>query len=297
MALLSTYLTRGDSLRATVSAGSPLPLGFMLAMGFGLWLHIGWQFQSKLVRWGGVALFWFGLLAAYSRGPWMAGAAVYVVFNAFSPRPVTKLMKAAAAAMITAMIVAMTPLADKILSVLPFTGGQVDTYNVIYRQRLFARCLEVIGESPWLGAPDGYLKLADMRQAQGIVDLVNTYMQIMLNNGILGLGLFLGFILTALYRAWRAGRMLRKLNPEISSLGPALAACIVGTLLMLADGSFGNGVEKAFYMLGALSSAYAYLLVSGKVGLVASAPAAIDPAPPRRTPGNNNVTGRTRVLR
>ena len=236
-ASVSVYLARGASLRAMASSGHPLALGHLLAIAFGLWLYLQSRVDSKRLRIGVVVLFWAGLLAAYARGAWITGVLVYFLFAALRPNPFSKVFKSALAAMVVAVL-DLSPLGEKVVSVLPFLGGKVDNFNVVYRQRLWDRSWEIIQESPILGDPAAMLKLQDLRQGQGIIDLVNSYVAVLLGSGFVGLSIFLGFILILLFKAWSASRRFMGLDPDFGLLGASLVACIIGTLLLIENGSF-----------------------------------------------------------
>jgi hypothetical protein len=64
---LRFYLFRGGALRAQVSAGHALALGYLLASAIGFWLYL--QSHVKPARWGiaVMLLLWLGLLVTYSR--------------------------------------------------------------------------------------------------------------------------------------------------------------------------------------------------------------------------------------
>jgi O-antigen ligase len=51
--------------------------------------------------------------------------------------------------------------------------------------------LALIQQSPWWGVPNYENALQSFRQGEGMIDLVNTYIVIMLNSGVVGLVLFL----------------------------------------------------------------------------------------------------------
>ena len=80
------YLLRNSVLRAQVSAGHPLALGYLLAVAFGFWLYLQPQIESRVKRAAVTALLWAGLFAAYSRGPWIGAIAIYCVEVALNPR-------------------------------------------------------------------------------------------------------------------------------------------------------------------------------------------------------------------
>jgi O-antigen ligase len=172
---------------------------------------------------------------------------------------VSKLLKSAGVAAFLVALVALSPLRDKVVNVLPFLGGTIDSANVTYRHRLFDRAWEIILESPLLGNQDALLRMQDLRQGQGIIDVVNAYLQILLDNGFVGLFLILSFILIALLKTWSANRRTRITDPDYSMMGASLVACILATLLMMFDGGFGGGSGRMFYVLAALAAAYVRL--------------------------------------
>jgi O-antigen ligase len=253
------YLARGTSLRAMASSGHSMALGHLLVIAFGLSLYLQTRVVSKRVRLGIAALFWAGLMAAYARGAWIVGVVVYFLFAALRPNPLSKFLKATGIAAVIAPLVYLSPLGDKITSVLPFLGGKVDNFNVVYRQRLWDRSWQIIQESPIWGDQEAMLKMQDLRQGEGIIDLVNSYVQILLDNGFVGLILFLSFVLIPLFKAWSSSRKLMRADPDFGLLGASLVSCIVGTLLLIQNGSFVGVSEMMFYVIAALTAAYAYL--------------------------------------
>jgi hypothetical protein len=255
----SLYVPRGDSLRAMASSGHSLVLGYLLAIAFGVWLYLGPQVKSRRSRLAVFVLLWLGLLAAYSRGPWIGAVCIYLAFAALGTKAFSTLFKAVSVGFVAAIAVSLSPLRDRIVSVLPFFGGSIDSENVDYRQRLFDRSWQVIQDSPLFGDPDALLKMQDLRQGQGIVDLINSYLEILLNSGFVGLALFLTFISNGLFKAWATSRRFRTDDPDFALLGACLVSCILGTLLMMVNGSFGTGVEKLFYVLAALTAAYVHI--------------------------------------
>jgi hypothetical protein len=257
--LFELYLTRGTSLRAMASTGHSMALGHMLVIAFGFWLYLQTRVASKSTRIGGTAIFWLGLLAAYTRGAWIGGVLVYFLFAALRPNPLSKFLKATGVSVVIAFLVYLSPLGDKIVSVLPFLGGTVDSFNVVYRQRLFDLSWQIIQESPMLGDQAALLKMQALRQGQGIIDLVNAYMGILLENGFVGLTLFLWFILIALFKAWSSSRKSKQADSDFGLLGASLVACILGTLLVIENGSFSGVSVTLFYSLAGLAVAYASL--------------------------------------
>ena len=99
--------------------------------------------------------------------------------------------------------------------------------------------------------------MEDLRQGEGIIDLVNAYVEVGLFYGLIGLLLFAGFISQALIKAYRFARRMVRPDPDLALLGWSLAACIFGTMVMMATCSLIYGYQKMFYVLGGLAVAYA----------------------------------------
>jgi hypothetical protein len=234
------YLSRGGSVRAQVSAGHSIALGYLLVIAFGFWLGLKSQLEERMQR---------------SRGGWLGGAVVFFTFNAVGPRAVSRVVKGTAVALALGALIAASPLGDAILDLLPKTGQPADEY----RHRLAERGWELVLAHPFFGDQFPWPKMEDLRQGEGIIDIVNTYLGVALNYGLVGLFLFLGFILIGLTKTYLRVRDLAQSDPEFALFGASLIACIVGTLIMIDSSSFILGCEKMFYVLGGLAAAYARL--------------------------------------
>jgi O-antigen ligase len=254
-----SYVMRGDTLRAQASTGHALALGYLLAIAFGFWLYLQNHIKSTRSKIGVSVVLWLGLLAAYSRGPWIGAVAIYIIFAALGPRALSRLVKAVSVAALVVGAISVSPLGQRIAKVLPFLGGTVDKGNVTYRERLFDRSWELIKEHPLLGDQLAFTKMEDLRQGQGIIDMVNAYAGVALFDGLIGLALFAGFILLALFKAYRLARATMKIDPDLALLGICLVSCILGTLLMIENCALIWGIEKMFYVLAGLAAAYTHL--------------------------------------
>lgn len=250
------YLIRGGILRAEASSGNALALGYLLAIAFGFWLYLRSRLPNSSAKYLVPALYWLGLIASFSRGPWLGAIAIYLAYAAFAPSGGSRVLKASLAAVMVFGLVLLSPLGTKIERSLPFMGGRVGAESLTYRERLLERSWELIQAHPTLGDQDAYSQMQDLRQGQGIIDIVNTYVGVALFYGFIGLSLFLAFILAGLSRARRSARGDAQRDPDGPLLGACIASCIVGTLLMLADCSFILGYVSMFYALAGLSTAY-----------------------------------------
>lgn len=276
------YLFRGAILRAQVSTNHPLALGYLLALAFGFWLHLGSVVASRKRYIFAAGLLALGLLAAYSRGPWIGALVIYFVFSAFRPGRVTRVIGAVTAVSVLGGLLLVSPLGNRIMDVIPAFGGSVDSGSFSYRARLASRAWQLITQHPWLGDQLAYSHMNDLRQGQGIIDIVNTYVSVTLFYGFVGLGLFLGFILGGTYMALRAQRLIQDSDRRASNLGASLLGSMAGTIVMIASCSLIFGYEKMLYVLVGMTAAYSGLAAqvaepthSGtdeKPALVAAAP-------------------------
>ena len=254
---LMAWLFRGDSwLRAQASSGHSLSLGFMLAIAFGFSLYLFSQSATLRTRLAIGLVFWLGLVSAYSRGPWIGAVLIALAYSALKPRAITRLFKAGFVLAIVLGALSLSPMGEELLNSLPFASGRPDA-NFVYRQRLLDRSLELIQEHPLFGDQLAIQKMEDLRQGQGIIDIVNTYVGVALFSGWVGLALFLGFILSAAAGAYKTARAAISWDPDWGLLGFNIMACIFGMLFMIADCSLILGVHTTFYVLIALAAAYA----------------------------------------
>jgi O-antigen ligase len=261
IAVATAYYMRGETTRAAVSAGHPLILGYMMAIAFGFWLYLRSHVKSKRFRVIVGALLLLGLLAAYGRGPWLGAVVIYFIYAAVGPRGMSRLFKAAAVFVLVGAVIFASPVGDRIVRVLPFSGKSSDE-SLTYRQRLAERSWEIIQTHPFLGDQNARSQMEDLRQGEGIIDFVNTYMQVALYYGFVGLSLFLSVILIALMKAYRTLKRCARSDPDLALLGASLVACIMGTLVMIAASSFIGAYAQLFYVLSGLAVAYANLDLS-----------------------------------
>jgi O-antigen ligase len=126
---------------------------------------------------------------------------------------------------------------------------------------------------PLFGAWD-FLQLPVMqqlKQGQGIIDVVNTYLGVALASGLVGLALFCGFFLAVLYEL--AGAMRRAGEPPAGGrggeryvLGQALFCVLVGMLVMIVSTSSLTLIPLLYWSIAGLAQAYARSPVMVRAG-------------------------------
>jgi len=252
----SNYLLRAHALRAQVTAGHSIALGYLLAVALGFWLHLSARVPRRVPRIAITTLLVSGLVVTYARGPWLAAVVIYVLFTALRPHAFTKAFQATIGALLVTWGISFTAVGERIFNSLPFIGAAAESESAVYRQRLAARAWQLFQEHPLFGDQLAVQKMEDLRQGEGIIDLVNTYAQVALFYGIVGLALFITPVLVVFFGAVRQAKRLQSQDPDFSSLGNTLAACEFGTLVFIATASLNAANTNLFYILLGLTVAF-----------------------------------------
>lgn len=270
---MGDYLARGSEgsdLRAQGTTGQPIPFGYVMAVAMGFLLYLRKSAVKSTTWWLGLMLLTVGLFASLSRGPWIGAAAIVMVFIATGPSPVKGFAKLGLLALLVIPLLLATSSGHKIVELLPFVGT-VSGDNVTYRQRLAEISVQVIMQNPFFGAFDYFYSPAmqDLRQGQGIIDIVNTYLSVGLGNGLVGLALFSGFFILIAFGIFRGMRNLPGRNDELYSLGQALFATLLGILVTIATVSSITVIPVIYWSVAGLGVAYARMLVRAKTSVAA----------------------------
>jgi hypothetical protein len=256
---LGLYLYRGDGgpLRAFVSSGQPIVLGYFLMIALGFMIFVVHKAKSQL-PWlvFSVALL-AGLWATLSRGPWVGTAAMMVIYYWLgSAREQRRMI---VGCLLAASVVALTPLRGYVLPYLPFVGT-VEAGTIDYRQRLWEVSVGVVKENLWFGDRQYLLNpsMEQMRQGQGIIDVVNSYLQYALEFGLVGVLLFVAAAFGPtiyVFRGWRAYRA-HELGEEGSRLGRVLLALSLGVAITIATASGLYSIPTFYWLIAGMGVAY-----------------------------------------
>jgi hypothetical protein len=251
---IGMYLLRAGSLRAYASFGHSLTYGYAMAMALAFWLHLRTRVASPRARWLTTLLVVAGVYVSHSRGPWLTAVVVYLIYTLLAPGGVTAIAKGLAGAGVLAAGLALTPIGERIASTLPFIGT-LEQETVTERQRLAEVSWALIQEHPVFGDPFVLNQMQELAQGQGFVDLMNGYAAIALFSGLAGVALFAGFFFGAIGMAYAARRKIRRVDADLSSIGAALIAAMLGSAIFIATAS----VDWVEYVLVGMCVAYAAL--------------------------------------
>ena len=250
------WLMRGDSLRSMVSTGHSITLGYMMAMALGCWMYLKTLQSGAWGNRGVLMLLTAGLVFSYARGAWLAGVLACVIFVVLGSSNLAKFSKQVAllAAMTAAFLA--TPVGSSLADSLPFIGSQ-NQGTVEYRQQIAETSWALIQQNPLLGNPFVLLQMEDLRQGQGIIDIVNAYAQVALFYGLIGLSLYVGVSLISLLRSYSLVRRARaNQDMQMVALGAALIGCSLSNLFFMATA----GQSWLQWVLAGLLAAYANLV-------------------------------------
>lgn len=232
------YSWRSGFLRAYTTVFEPIAFGLFIAIAIPLTLALIHSLKRRTLALGGLALLVLGLIVTFSRGPWVGAVFAAVVFTAVSGRVFSNFTKLAVIGAIGLMVLSATPMGDKILALLPFIG-ESSTDSVDYRQQLMDIGWSVAMESKWFGS-ETYMDHPAMQQlvqGQGIIDIVNSYLRVTLESGLVGLFLFVGVSAFSVLALWRSISAARKADPELAVYGQAWLAALACLLLVIATTS------------------------------------------------------------
>lgn len=254
---MSGYLSRGGALRASATTGQAIALGYVMSVAIGLFLFVQGYVRRPLQRAMGGLLLAAGLFAPLSRGPWIGVVVIVVVFIALGKGAVKRLTLLAAAGMLALPLLTIVPGGEKVLDLLPFIGN-LEKENITYRERLMDNSWIVIQQNPLFGSFDfrNTPEMQSMIQGEGIIDIVNTYINLALRVGLVGLGLFVAFFAVVLLGIRKAMRSFADKDDERRQLGRVLLATLIGILVIIFTVSSITFIPVVYWSIAGLGVAY-----------------------------------------
>ncbi|MEO1426083.1 MAG: O-antigen ligase family protein, partial [Pseudomonadota bacterium] len=177
----SPYVYRSGFLRVYASLIGPIEFGFVLVVTMCLALAVMSSKISKVMSISGLGGFAGALLFTFSRGPWLGGIIAIISYFAVGPKGISRSIMMGFVGAILATGILISPMGEGIVQALPFANNanaEADE-TISYRQKLFKNGVEVIMERPLFGSTTFYEhpKMIALTQGQGIIDLVNSYIQ------------------------------------------------------------------------------------------------------------------------
>ncbi len=255
------YMLRGGDVRATSSLSHSIIFGFVMMISLGFFLYLSSSIKSKLFRIIGGTIIALALVASLSRGPWVGCVALLFVFCLIGPKLVKHMGIFLIALVLVLPTLKVIPGGEKIINILPIIG-QSEQFNVEYRDKLIDTSIVLIKTYPFFGVHDPRLspEMQGMMQGEGIVDIVNSYLQIVLEQGIVGLTLFLGFFAAVLIKTFRSMRQVSDKQSEAYLCGQSLIATMVAILVTISFVSSIGITPILYWMIAGLMLSYARIV-------------------------------------
>lgn len=254
---VTTREVRGGLLRAAVTFMTPIGLGYVITIGFGLYLYMSSLIQNKSFK----KIIPLGLIVALictvSRGPWVGFVFLYLVYIFTGKEKLGQYAKLGVGLLIMLPFFLMTSYGQTFIDLLPFVGT-IRAETVDYRSRLFEMASIVIQRNLFFGSTD-YISTPEMQtmiQGEGIVDVVNTYLQVALEYGWVGLVLFSSIFLSLLWSIYKLSKPLYSQDQQLFQLGRALFSILCGTAITIYTVSSVDYIPSYYWVLFGLSSAY-----------------------------------------
>ncbi len=254
----NTYFSRAGHVRARGVFNNPITCGYILIYVLCAWsvINTTYQLNYKKIHSASLLLILAGIYTTSSRGPWLGALIFHLVTITILNKSIFKAYKNLfVISIVMTIVLFISGQLNRIIALLPFIGvAGVDTY----RTKLIENSLIVIQRNPLFGLSDReYLATSEMRemiQGEGIIDIVNTYIAILLSDGIAGLVLYLSLLLLPLIKVYR---LLKKYTFEYQYIviGRSLIAMVIAHLFVVGTvSSIGNIFNFTWLLIGLITS-------------------------------------------
>jgi O-antigen ligase len=254
----TAYKFRGGFLRAYGPYGA-IPFGLLLTLAFASALYLLPDKSKRDFILIGLLLV-TGLLFTFSRGPWVSFIVMMLAYGILAKKIGKYIPALIIVSILSAPLLVFTNMGRQIVDMLPIVGSEGEQTNITYRQRLLNIGLEVANESPMFG-DNKFLenpKMQALIQGEGIIDIVNTYLQYLLEYGYIGLLAFLMIFVSTLLGLWRvrSKSIGEKNTANVALLNIILGMWAASLTLIATTSSMGNSrLALAYWMLTGLSCA------------------------------------------
>lgn len=253
--VMNPYLKlRAGEVRSPASFMESTSLALFLALATIMLFAVRANFASRTKWLIALAVMGLGLLAANSRGAFVALAIGLPAFDLYRRRYAELAVKIAAGAGLFLIVLAAAQFSAFFASVIGKGSGEMGSAD--YRWLVWHRGLEEIAKHPLFGTSmdTAIANLEDLRQGEGIVDLVNGYINYGLTSGYPGMvGLFLVF--SSLCLVMLAARRAIGVKLQISDAAAAVFGIAGYSIVSSFYSGFGGETGSPFYMVCAVGSA------------------------------------------
>jgi hypothetical protein len=247
---------RSGLLRSPGPFPEPTSFGFCLALGTLAAVTTRSIFRGRARHALVLVLLLLGIIAPQSRGAWLGIAVGVIAADLYRSRLAALGRTFAGIALATALFLGLATVSSRVANIAGLNGegaGSVD-----YRASLFQRGLQEIKLHPVMGQDlQAVMKnLSDLRQGEGVIDFVNSYIYIALVAGLIGLTIIVAAVGWKMLNVWQVRRQLESAFDHFA-LGGFVFSANAAILVMLTLTSL---VERTAGML-IIMVAFAAVLV------------------------------------
>jgi len=244
-------------LRVAVSMTHPITLGFYLSFIFGLVVYLlRIEKASKLGYLLFYGLFSGAMYLTVSRGAWVGFAILLFVLFVYKLRPKLRRILLLMSLVLSPLF-AFVDMGENQSSA--SSSGGVDEFGTMeYRYNLALASLKVIPRQFFLGSRTykSYPEMQELEQGQKIIDIVNGYLHVALDYGMIALAIFLVLVMRSVLEGVRSHQYGCDYDDEhYEYFGIALVAITYSLAVQLAFTSFGGEVAAFLFLIMALSRA------------------------------------------
>ena len=251
--------SRGGIIRIDATMNS-IPFGYFIAIAIGIYLYLKDHFKlGKIKSLATLVLLSSVLFFTGSRGAWLTAillVAAYYFMRIRSPQMRMGVVLLGVAVLIGMLMTDSTPVYE----------DETGTFN--YRIELIKNSISVIKNNFFFGTiePNRNGALEVMRQGQGIIDIVNSYLEVALYFGMVSLLFFILIflaLLKKLFNKHRVARMLRKQEEYL--VGAILIALTLATIVFIGTVSSISYIPIYYWSLIAMGSAYVRIMSNEQI--------------------------------
>lgn len=262
---LGWYLERMGVLRPDVTLSNSIVLGYVMMVAVGCYMFLMAYMSNGWRRQLGLGLLVGGVIWSLARGPWVGLCLLSLVFVFTGTKVVSRLLKASALGAMAFLVALQFPVGQFLLDLLPFIGEN-EAGSVEYRGNLLTQALPVIERNFWFGSTN-YLSAPEFQvmYSGGIIDIVNTYLGVALDYGMVGLGFFAGAFILATLNTVQAIRRVRRGHDDAVRLGRSLLAVLLSIMLTIYTVSSIGAIPIVYWLFLGISVAYHQMVLSQPV--------------------------------
>jgi hypothetical protein len=255
MSKIGVIQTRGGFLRTFGSFGSPIVFGVYLVIMTCFLMFLKYSLPEKFKNYFNIIFFilTIGLVSTISSTPILGYGVFFFIFILLTINKKETIKLTAIFILICLLI--FLPLA----SILLYKGGSA----VEYRRILLKNSLKVIEKLPLTGSSTFmYEREMDLPSGSLSVDVTNSYLQIVLRYGLIGVVLYLLIFISSLFNLRKT--FLFSKNNEIVLLGKILFSITIAVMVMIFFVSLISFLPIYIWILFGLCSGYIHMVSNNK---------------------------------